>query len=138
MSTRSAIIQKIEGGYRGIYCHFDGYPQGVGRTLIEENQYNTDDDVTELINLGDLSELAPYINNTRAYHRDFGEKWEENDPVRGKTVAEVADKIDHNGYVYVWENGSWTVNGEPLPDAVYFDEEVTPYGEITDVRHLID
>ena len=138
MSTRSAIIQKIEGGYRGIYCHFDGYPQGVGRTLIEENQYNTDDDVTELINLGHLSSLAPYINNTRAYHRDFGEKWEENDPVRGKTVAEVADKIDHNGYVYVWENNAWTVNGEPLPDAVYFDEEVTPYGEITDVRHLID
>lgn len=36
MSTRSAIIRKTEdGSYEGIYCHFDGYLAGVGKTLQE-------------------------------------------------------------------------------------------------------
>lgn len=35
MATRSMIWQKTEQGYRGVYCHWDGYPEGVGRTLQE-------------------------------------------------------------------------------------------------------
>lgn len=38
MSTRSAIgqvINKEEGIIRAVYCHFDGYPSGVGQTLLE-------------------------------------------------------------------------------------------------------
>ena len=35
MATRAIIWQKTEQGYRGVYCHWDGYPEGVGRTLKE-------------------------------------------------------------------------------------------------------
>jgi hypothetical protein len=35
MSTRSAIaIPKGEDGWQGRYCHFDGYPSGVGMRLL--------------------------------------------------------------------------------------------------------
>lgn len=36
MSTRSFIcIEDDEQGYRGIYCHYDGYPEHVGKLLVE-------------------------------------------------------------------------------------------------------
>ena len=36
MSTRSFIcIEDAEQGYRGIYCHYDGYPEHVGKLLVE-------------------------------------------------------------------------------------------------------
>ena len=36
MSTRSFIcIEDDEQGYRGIYCHYDGYPKHVGKLLVE-------------------------------------------------------------------------------------------------------
>jgi hypothetical protein len=36
MATRSRIaIQYENGPIESVYCHFDGYPQGVGATLLE-------------------------------------------------------------------------------------------------------
>lgn len=36
MSTRSAIGKLNENGtVDGVYCHFDGYPDGVGQTLMD-------------------------------------------------------------------------------------------------------
>ena len=36
MSTRCFIcVEDDEQGYRGIYCHFDGYPKHVGKLLVE-------------------------------------------------------------------------------------------------------
>ena len=136
MSTRSAIIQKTAEGYRGIYCHHDGYLQGVGRALIEQNQYSTDEAVSALISRGDMSSISKWPDECRSYAEMDGEyPFPFNAPIFGESIAEVADQIllRHNGYVYVWEDNAWTVNGEPLPDAVYFDEEVTPYGEIAPV-----
>ena len=38
MSTRSFIcIEDAEQGYRGIYCHYDGYPEHVGRLLVRHH-----------------------------------------------------------------------------------------------------
>ena len=34
MSTRSCIARKTDSGFIGVYHHFDGYPNGVGRTLF--------------------------------------------------------------------------------------------------------
>lgn len=132
MSTRSAIIQKTAEGYRGIYCHHDGYLQGVGRALIAENQYGTDEAVSALIERGHMSSISEWPDECRPYAEMDGEYLDDNAPVFGDTIAEVADQIGHNGYVYVWEDNAWTVNGEPLADAVYFDE-VTLYGEIAPV-----
>ena len=73
MSTRS-FIGKLngDGSITGVYCHFDGYPDGVGLTLQEH--YRDVAEVDALLALGDLSELYPTLENTVAYHRDRGEE----------------------------------------------------------------
>jgi hypothetical protein len=90
MSTRSMIgIEKEDGTVDAIYCHFDGYFDGVGKTLKEH--YTERSKVEELISLGSISVLAPEIhpdpekehgfypkkqqeNVVLAYHRDRGEE----------------------------------------------------------------
>ena len=38
MSTRCFIcIEDVEQGYRGIYCHYDGYPGHVGEVLVKHH-----------------------------------------------------------------------------------------------------
>ena len=126
MSKRSAIITKTDSGYAGIYCHSDGYIDGVGKTLL--NHYLDAEKVNSLIALGDISYLServtpigkhdwnnPEDGTTMAYMRDRGEtgcKFK-----TGETVQDVEKKIDHNGYVYVFEDGNWTVNGDDLFEA---------------------
>jgi hypothetical protein len=72
MATRSRIaIEKESGSVNSIYCHFDGYVDGVGKTL--QNDYTDRSKVEELIALGDISILRSTIETTVAYHRDRGE-----------------------------------------------------------------
>jgi hypothetical protein len=110
MSTRSAIIRKTEDGYEGVYCHFDGHIDSVGKRLYDF--YNHPEQVKELLALGDLSSLGETLKSTIAYHRDRNEDFALH---QGKTVKEVEDQIGHNGYVYVYD-GFWTVNGVPLSE----------------------
>lgn len=65
MATRSNIgmIQE-DGTIRAIYCHWDGYPEGVGETL--QTHYSTPEQVRELLNVGDISSLCDTIEETRA------------------------------------------------------------------------
>ncbi len=123
MSTRSAIIEKTGSVYRGIYCHFDGYEDGVGHVLLKHYQDPTK--VKALIDLGDISSLGevttppdgqrhsidnPLDGITVAYGRDRGD--DVTDPLTGNTIDEVAAQIGHNGHVYVFENSEWTYNGD--------------------------
>jgi len=56
MSTRSRIgVEQKDGSIVSVYCHFDGYPSGVGSTLLQ--CYNTYDKANEVVALGDLSSL---------------------------------------------------------------------------------
>jgi|TARA_R110000787_G_scaffold233893_1_gene340739 hypothetical protein len=85
MSTRSRIgIVNSDKTVSSIYCHFDGYPEGVGQTLL--NHFTTKHQVQKLIDLGDISSLrrsteAPAGHSfanampecTVAYGRDRGE-----------------------------------------------------------------
>ena len=91
MSTRSRIgIQRKDGSIDSIYCHLDGYPEGVGIELYEH--YRDRIKVNNLIDLGDISHLEQYLypdpnqihefgfdteqpNVVVAYHRDRGEKF---------------------------------------------------------------
>jgi hypothetical protein len=71
MATRSRIaIEKENGSVKSIYCHFDGYLSGVGKTLF--NHYDKEK-LEKLIELGDISILVTSPENTVAYHRDRGE-----------------------------------------------------------------
>lgn len=83
MSTRSMIgMQNEDGSVTAIYCHFDGYPEGVGAMLVK--YYSDPAKIRELLALGNLSSLGPKIGEkhefgTRreewctAYGRDRGE-----------------------------------------------------------------
>lgn len=56
MSTR-CYIGKLEkdGRVKAIYCHHDGYPEGVGKTLKD---FYDDKNADQLLALGDLSSLG--------------------------------------------------------------------------------
>ena len=85
MSTRSYIGKKHnDDTFTAIYCHFDGYPEGVGQTLVDS--FSNEGKVDKLLELGSLSYLGsdiesendfnnpdPDQNVTMAYHRDRGE-----------------------------------------------------------------
>ena len=121
MGTRSAIIVKVGNLYKGIYCHWDGYPTHNGKILLEH--YNSQERAEALIALGDLSSLrenlAPpegvvhtfdnysQIKVTVAYGRDRGQTSPDYiHPKVGKSPDEVADQIDC-AYIYVFRNGRW-------------------------------
>jgi hypothetical protein len=122
MSTRSAIAMKVDNGYKAIYCHYDGYPEGVGAILKEH--YTDLDKVEELIALGDISSLGKEVHIpegvehsfdkrvegiTTAYMRDRGEM--DCEAQLYKTVSDVKSAID-NQYLYVFEDGKWTCEGK--------------------------
>ena len=87
--------------YLGVYCHNDGYPSGVGATLLKH--FDTYEKVLNLVSLGDLSALW---NSTRAYYSWRQEKWDgvkpmsiENFPTRGDMGTD---------YCYIFD-GVWKV-----------------------------
>ena len=89
--------------YLGVYCHFDGYPSGVGAELREK--FTTYESVLNLILLGGLSFL---IDNVKAYHNWRNENLE---------IAKVQGDIPPSSgcdYTYVFENGKWV--GEKIDD----------------------
>lgn len=61
MSTRSRIGMKMpDGTIKSIYCHWDGYPEGVGKVL--EKYYNDPKKIEELLDLGDISSLGSHYD----------------------------------------------------------------------------
>jgi hypothetical protein len=96
MSTNSRISLSLPNTKRkSIYCHWDGSPEH--QLPILRKHYNTTKKAKELIELGDISYLAPrvkpepgeihtfndpakdengHIDVTIAYHRDRGEDLE--------------------------------------------------------------
>jgi hypothetical protein len=108
MSTRSRIaIEKESGIVNSIYCHFDGYISGVGKTLF--NHYDKEK-LQKLIELGDISSLGESIIDTVAYCRDRGED------LNFTTFPNVEDLFDYgfeSGIEYVYcltKDGIWLVN----------------------------
>lgn len=53
-----------------VYCHFDGYPSGVGRTLLEH--WTDPEKVNRLIALGDLSVLGAEIGKRHDFDSHLG------------------------------------------------------------------
>ena len=65
MGTRSTIgIRSEDGTVKAIYCHWDGYLEGVGVGLVEN--YNTPELANALINLGGFSSLMETLEETKA------------------------------------------------------------------------
>ena len=72
MSTRSNIGYKIKDGrnagkYAFVYCHFDGYLEGVGKNL--KSNYNSYEDIVALVQAGDMSTPGkPYTSRGEDYN----------------------------------------------------------------------
>jgi len=131
MATRSSIAMKTENGIRGIYCHWDGYPEHNGDILSKH--YIDPAKVKSLIDLGDISALRnqigqkhsfdakyseePELNGmfddwTLAYHRDRGEDWASTAPQTYATVKEWQEAFEGSGceYFYLFDNNKWEVS----------------------------
>lgn len=128
MSTRSCISALCEDGkIRATYCHYDGYPEYVGRTL--KDNYCEQEKIEKLLALGSLSSLGASIdcpeghsyNNqtegyTVAYHRDRGEDFEPNEEFEFESSdpLEVLNGIRSSGnftyvdYLYYWDGTHWS------------------------------
>ena len=121
MATRSRIaIETTDASgnkvIKSIYCHFDGYFAGVGKTLMDN--YQDREKVEALISLGDISFLReeiiptgphsfgyPQKGVTVAYHRDRGEKFKS--PRINSSVREFfLSDIEEYGYLFT-EEGEW-------------------------------
>ena len=142
MATRSNIgILNEDGTITAIYCHWDGYPEGVGTTLV--NHYQDEDKVRELLSLGSISILAPIVappnpngdidnEKMRAIAERFNptpeHTWDE--PLAGITVAYHRDRgepfdqisvasenVYNSGWVdyhYLFKNNQWYCGGRTV------------------------
>lgn len=105
MSTRSCIALQYADKIAAIYCHFDGYPSGVGSDL--KTYYTDFEKVESLILLGDISSLGEDERSTSAYHRDRGEELHTAEEYASfKEWAASADGSDRE-YFYLYRNGEW-------------------------------
>lgn len=104
MATRSLIGVNLNNGItKIIYCHWDGYPSGVGQTLMEN--YTSPTKVDALLGLGDLSALSFTPEQSVAYHRDRKEPWGTVEP-RDVNTSELGTVAKDYGveYVYVYND----------------------------------
>lgn len=118
MATRCRIGMELEDGtIKHSYCHWDGYPTGVGKTLVEH--YNDIEKVKELLSFGDMSYLTseihpsgdthsfanPEENVTVFYKRD------RNEPETESVVTSMDElfSVQYNflDYVYLFRDGNW-------------------------------
>jgi hypothetical protein len=115
MATRSHIGVKNhkEGTVDYIYCHWDGYPEYVGKVLTE--YYQDMDRVDALMKLGDLSFLGSEIGEKHEFGKSPNPKWciaygrdrnEPNSIVHSSTFEGLLgnDCVD---YLYVFDGEFW-------------------------------
>lgn len=92
---------ELKGEYIGIYCHWDGYTEGVGNAL--RNHFNDYDTILNLIVGGFCSAIGE--DGVRHYANRNGEEWKWIEPSQG-TLDEVKRHIDWE-YVYIFDNDKW-------------------------------
>jgi hypothetical protein len=109
MATRSFIARFNPDTemYESIYCHWDGYPQGVGVTL--RDCYDIDEKVKFLIDNGDISSLRDTVVETKEEaYRNRGDS-----DVDAKIFRFMSEIIEYYRnmsceYGYIWRDGKWT------------------------------
>lgn len=110
MATRSTIAVELpSGNVAQIYCHWDGYLEGVGKTLL--THYNDMLKAIELITLGDISSLGTVI----------GEKHPFSFSDAGIGCNEYKDKYGHMTTFYGRDRGEENVGFKPFSS---FDDYV--------------
>lgn len=118
MGTHSSIAVKMsDGTVKQVYCHWDGYKEGVGQML--KNHYATQDSAEAMVILGDMSQLCKYIvpigfhsyDEPEAgvsvyYGRDRGESGVSTIEFQNlDTFLTDAEMLEYN---YLFNDGCWT------------------------------
>ena len=103
MATRSKIAIELEDGtFKSIYCHWDGYPSGVGKMLQEH--YTDREKINSLLELGDISSLEKDLDSTVAYHRDRGESYSP------PAINSRIEYVHTESYLYLFRlDGEWRI-----------------------------
>ena len=121
MGTRSRIARaEADGGFTSIYCHWDGYPECVGRTLQEH--YTDPAKIDALLALGDISSLDVDIGSKHDFNGDhkgvvnaYGRYRGEVNTAAKRSVNATALRAACDGcgaeFLYVWKDGTWYVTG---------------------------
>lgn len=96
-----------------IYCQFDGYPRGVGKTLKSE-YWNNIENINKLIRRGDLIALYPDLESSKfsLTPREAVSKGKKNEEFRTKTVTLDDWNNDRFGicgieFVYLYTDNDW-------------------------------
>jgi hypothetical protein len=103
MATRSTIAMSVPEGIRAVYCHWDGYEEGVGQAL--KDYWTTPEALMNLLDHGDLSSLGASLSET-VFYADRGE----NTPARlFKSEGEWFDWAVSCGceYAYLLVGDAW-------------------------------
>lgn len=103
MGTAAMIgIYNEDGSVTASYCHYDGYVEGVGRTL--NDHYNTQYDAEIVAKGGYMSALYDdyLVTRQEAVHNEKAMKY--------KSVEEYAKRgSQYSGadYLYLWDGEGW-------------------------------
>jgi hypothetical protein len=103
MGTRSTIaLEFADGTVQQVYCHWDGYLDHNGRILQEH--YLDPFKLRELIDLGDMSSLAPNIGTQHAFDKapegecTFYLRDRKESGCEAKKFKDFADYIENHQY----------------------------------------
>ena len=106
MSTRSHIMCEV-GEDKNIissYCHMDGYPTGVGKTLL--TCYNDPLLAYDLVKVGYMSSCCDTIEEIKATRVNKDE------PIVYRDLDRALRDLDplFIEYVYLWKDKSWWIS----------------------------
>lgn len=109
MSTRARIGIRLSDGILSAYHHWDGYPEWLGRQLVEH--YNTFDEALKLIQGGGMSSCWSQ-EDWDGNHQDSGPLYysargEEIPPSRSVTFSGFLDQSFGVDYSYLFDKGRW-------------------------------
>ena len=99
--------------YIGIYHHWDGYPEGVGVTLVKK--FNDYDTILNLLLGGNASSINGDV--IRQYCAWDGEDWKLEQP----NQLDYDECICSEKYIYKFENGKWYFKAYAYKDEEWKD-----------------
>lgn len=97
----------LENGIISIYHHWDGYPEGVGQTLLDE--FNDYEKALNLVSFGDASSIngvdVTFYNSWRE-----GEDWDFTQPKQYQDDDDYEKHCKRGiDYLYLFKDGEWWV-----------------------------
>jgi len=112
MSTHASIaIVNADGSVDAVYCHFDGYLEGVGQDLVAHCK--TELGARTLIDGGDMKSLD---DGVPAAYKANGESWDDIKPRHYADLTEYGENVENDtggsNLNYLWTDDGWKVWGQ--------------------------